>query len=158
MNRSLRHNWPIVVAGFGSPHGDDQVGWRLVAMLERRPHVPARMIAVHESTQLIEVLGGCRQLIIVDACHSGGTAGVVTRLEWPDPRISVRHSCSTHGLGVADTLRLAERLGCLPPVVEVYGIEAEDCSPGRVISPLVLTAVAEVEREVFEAIREVPDA
>ena len=75
MNLSPLIHWPTVVAGFGSPHGDDQAGWRLAAMLERRPDLPARVIAVHEATQLLDALQDCQRLIIVDACLSGGRVG-----------------------------------------------------------------------------------
>jgi hydrogenase maturation protease len=158
MNRSWKSDWPTVVAGFGSAHGDDQAGWRLAAMLQHRPHVPARVIAVYESTQVLEALEGCQRLIIVDACQSGGSVGAVTRLQWPDPRIAVRHRHSTHGVGVYTALKLAERLGELPPVVEIYGIEVAGCSPGRDISPEVLQAVAELEAQVFAELREVTHA
>ena len=32
-----------VVAGFGSPHGDDQAGWQVVALLGQRSDLRARL-------------------------------------------------------------------------------------------------------------------
>ena len=59
--------------------------------------------------------------------------------------IAERHSQSTHGVGVCDALRLAERLGRLPDAVEIFGIEVAECEPGREICLEVLRAVAELE-------------
>jgi hydrogenase maturation protease len=144
----------IVVAGVGSPNGDDQAGWRLVDLLQRRQSVPARLVKVHEATQLIDELAGCTRLIIVDACRGVCRIGAVTRLEWPDARIAKRHSQSTHGVGVCDALQLAEQLGRLPPVVEIFGIEVGECEPGREICREVLQAVAELEPLIFAELRE----
>ena len=154
MDDAWKQDWPTVVAGFGSPHGDDQAGWRVAALLRRRPDVPARVVVVGEPTQLLDALRGSLRLILVDACHTGGVAGAVTRLDWPDPRIAVGHRHSTHGVSVVDVLKLAERLGDLPPGVEIFGIEAADCSPGRGLTPPVLEAVAEVEETIVETLRE----
>jgi hydrogenase maturation protease len=138
-----------VVAGVGSPFGDDQAGWRLVDMLQRRPHLPIRLRKVDEPTRIIDDLRGCSKLIIVDACRSVCHAGAVTRLKWPDPRIAQCHCHSTHGVGVHEALQLAERLGRLPADVEIYGIEVRDCAPGREICQEVLQAVAELEGVIW---------
>ncbi len=148
MISSQRPDWPTVVAGFGSPHGDDQAGWRVAAMLAQRPGLSARVIVVHEPTQMLAALRGCQRLIVVDACHAGGVAGTVTRLVWPDARIVVRHRHSTHGVSVADVLKLAHKLGDLPLTVEIFGIEVADCSPGQDLTPDVGRAVAQVEAQL----------
>lgn len=158
MNSPGNDDWPTVVAGFGSPRGDDQAGWRLAANLQQGPCVPARVLAILEPTQLIEALTGCQRLIVVDACHSGRKPGAITRLRWPDPQIMICHSHSTHGFGVADTLRLADRLGRLPPLVEVYGIEIADCLPEGQISPVVSWAVDNLAARILEELREVVHA
>jgi hydrogenase maturation protease len=147
-----------MVIGLGSPFGDDQAGWRLVELLERRPDLPARVKAIDEATQLVDGLYDCSQLIIVDACRSGSQIGTLTRLIWPDRRIAARHSHSTHGVGVCDALRLAEQLGRLPPEVEIFGIEVGDCEPGREVCPEVLQAVAELEAVIFAELCEAAHA
>lgn len=158
MNSPWNDDWPNVVAGFGSPHGDDQAGWRLAAILQQTSHVPARVLAILEPTQLIEALANCQRLILVDACRHGKKPGAISRLRWPDPRIVACHSHSTHGMGVSETLRLAERLGRLPPLVEVYGIEIADCSPGADVSPVVSWAVGNLAARILEELREVAHA
>ena len=158
MNETWRPDWPTVVAGFGSPHGDDQAGWRVAAMLSRRADLPARVIAVHEPTQVLEALRGCQRLIVVDACQSGRLAGAITRLDWPDRQIAIAHRHSTHGVSVADVLKLAEKLGDLPPRVEIFGIEIADRSLGRDLTPDVVRAVNELAVEIVRRLREVAHA
>jgi hydrogenase maturation protease len=158
MNRPEQETCLTVVAGFGSPHGDDQAGWRVAAMLARRPDLLARVIAVHEPTQVLAALGDARRLIVVDACQTGEVAGAITHLTWPDPRIVSTHRHSTHGVGVADLLKLADQLQCLPTLVELFGIEVADCSPGRDLTPAVVRSVAEVEARIANDLCEVAHA
>jgi hydrogenase maturation protease len=134
----------VTVAGFGSPHGDDQAGWQVVASLQRRTDLPARLVKITEGTQLIDELGGCRRLIVVDACRGGPQIGAITRFEWPDPRIRQYHNHSTHGVGLCNALQLAERLGRMPPDVEIFGIEIGSYRPLDEISADVAQSVAEL--------------
>jgi hydrogenase maturation protease len=134
----------VVVAGFGSPHGDDQAGWQVVASLARRPDLPARLVKITEGTQLIDELAGCRQLIVVDACRGGTRIGAMTRLEWPDPRIRQYHNHSTHGVGLCSALQLAERLGRMPPSAIVFGIEIGRYRPLDEICAEVAQAASEL--------------
>lgn len=154
MNFFPNDDWPTVVAGFGSPHGDDQAGWELAALL-RRASLPARVVVVVDATQLLARLRSCQRLIIVDACHFSGSAGTITRLLWPDARIAAHHGHSSHGLGVAEMLELAEQLGCLPPLVEVLGIEITDCSPGHDISGKVIQAVTNLAAQLIDELSKV---
>jgi len=132
------------VAGFGSPHGDDQAGWQAIAILERRPGLPGRFVKITEGTQLIDELLGCRRLIVVDASRGGPLIGAITRFAWPDPGIIRYHNHSSHSVGLCNALELAERLGRLPPNVEVFGIEIRSYRPLDEISAEVAQSVAEV--------------
>jgi hydrogenase maturation protease len=146
----------VLVAGFGSPHGDDQAGWRVIEILKARPELPVRAVAYREATNLIADLNGCDRLIVVDACRSGDPVGTLTRLTWPDPRIDERHSHSTHGVDVCCALRLAERLGWLPAEVEIFGIEIRECEPGHELTYEVLESVVTladlISTELCEAV------
>jgi hydrogenase maturation protease len=146
----------VVVAGVGSPHGDDQAGWRVITLLARRSDISACLVKISEGTQLIEELAGCRRLIVVDACRGGLAVGTITRLEWPDPRVRQYHNHSTHGVGLCNALELAERLGRLPPSVKVFGIEIGSYRPLDEISAEVAQGVAElaeiISAELCEAV------
>jgi hydrogenase maturation protease len=119
-------NNSVVVAGFGSPHGDDRAGWELVGRLARRPDVTARLISVREGTQLLNELDGCGWLIVVDACFGSGPPGTISRFEWPDPRIRRHHDRSTHQIGLTNALDFAQQLGQLPAQVVVFGVEGHN--------------------------------
>src|SRR5688572_13763139 len=134
----------VVIAGFGSPHGDDQAGWVAIAQLEAQPALQARLVKITEGTHLINELDGCRRLIVIDACRGGPQIGAITRLEWPDSRVRQYHNHSTHGIGLCNALALAERLGRMPSIVEVFGIEIGSYRPFGEISAEVAQAVSEL--------------
>ncbi len=136
------------IVGVGSPHGDDQVGWLLIEQLRHDPQLKAETRAVRNAVGLTDHLDGCRRLIIVDACRSGAPPGTITRFEWPDARIQLRHGTSTHGLGVADTLRLTEKLGRLPPRVVLFGIEVGECRPAADVDGELAGVLAGLARQI----------
>jgi hydrogenase maturation protease len=134
----------VVIAGFGSPHGDDQAGWQVADRLAGDPAITARVLAIREGTQLLTELEGCRKLLVVDACRSMSPLGTITRFHWPDRRIGEQHSHSTHGIGLCNSLELAARLGRIPADVEVFGIEISGPNPLADISCEVRSAVDEL--------------
>jgi hydrogenase maturation protease len=147
----------IVVAGFGSPHGDDRTGWELATRLARRPNVEARVLCVGEGTELLHGLSGCERLILVDACRGSGPPGTITRYVWPDPRIRRHHDRSTHQFGLTSALELAKQLGRLPAEVVVFGIEGqrdETVGPltgevSQVLDELEAIVLREIERGAY---------
>jgi hydrogenase maturation protease len=145
----------VLIAGLGSPHGDDQVGWRAIERLGDLG-ADAEAVALREPFALLDRLGrlgGFERLVVIDACESGSPPGLVRRFRWPLEGDSIPDSPrSSHGFGLASLLRLAESLGTLPPNVVIFAVEAERCRPGDDLSPTVLeslpTLVAVVRREV----------
>ena len=141
------------VLAIGSGHGDDQLAWRLIERLQMRQGVNARAVALSDPARLHDYLDGCERLIVVDACVGSGSPGTITRLEWPDVRIGQRHSHSTHGIGVAEALQLAEKLDRLPPQVVLFGIELSQCQPGNSLSDIVENAFNELEEKILMEIQ-----
>ncbi len=137
------------ILGIGSPHGDDQVGWRCIELLQQRhPTLGAETRAIAEVTEILNYVDGCQRMAIVDASRSGAPAGTIAQYTWPDSRIAGQHRHSTHGIGVADTLRLAEQLGRLPAQVVLFGVEIADCRPGADISSGVATGLAALVEKI----------
>lgn len=130
-----------VVAGFGSPYGDDQVGWLVIDRLAARALVAARLVRVREGTELVEELEGCQQLLVVDACRSDQPAGSISRIRWPDPRFSSGNCHSTHGIGLCHALELAQQLGRLPSNVEFLGVVVDTHEQIGAMSTQVLRVV-----------------
>jgi hydrogenase maturation protease len=149
-----KKHWPTVIAGFGSPDGDDQAGWRLVDMLWRRPRLPAKVVVADDWMSLLETLKGCRRLIVVDSCRTGGRPGAVVRLRWPSTHLAECHHHSQPAMGICGSLQLAARLGWLPDRIDIFGIEVEDCTPGRAVSPKVMDAVIRLEAKLVSELRE----
>lgn len=139
----------VLVAGMGSPHGDDQVGWRAVEQLQT-VRMGFRSVALREPTALLGQLRCCGRLVVVDACYSGSSPGIVHRLFWPIESSPVQLR-SSHGFDLNTVLRLAEALGSLPSTVVLYAVEAERCQPGDDLSPAVRNAlpslIADLMRE-----------
>lgn len=138
------------ILGLGSPHGDDRAGWRLIQMLEGQLPANARAIAIKAPIELLDHLAACERLIVVDACRTGRTPGTVTRIEWPDDRISVHHHRGTHNLDLDRALRLARQLDKLPTEVILFGIEIEACRPGTSLSGKVEQALDDLRRQVLD--------
>ncbi len=148
----------VVVAGFGSPHGDDEAGWQVIESLRIRPNLTARLVKITEGTQLIDEVKGCRRLILVDACRGGQPVGTVTRLAWPDARIRKYHNHSTHSVGLCDALQLAEQLQRVPRSVEVFGIEISEYQPLDGMSDVVEKAVSKLAERIYSKLQEEPHA
>ena len=148
----------ILVAGFAGPHGDDRVGWSVVAALGSRPCVPARLITVGEETQLIDEVEECNLLVAVDACRGGSRIGRISRLEWPDPRIRQYHNHSKYGIKLCNALQLMDRMGRMPEKVVVFGVDIGNRRPLGAPIAEVAQAVAELDQIIFSEICENIDA
>lgn len=127
----------IMVAGIGSPHGQDIAGWLVIDKLEKNfsPRLSSLVECFKLQTPMdlidrIELSPAANSnmqqtWILVDACL-GLDAGSAQRWTWPEiPNEPVTRS-STHALGLIDTIRLAESLGILSKQVWIYGVSTED--------------------------------
>jgi hydrogenase maturation protease len=123
----------LLVVGMGSPHGDDQVGWRLIQELEGLDPKRIRAELVSTPMDLVGVLEGVTTLIVVDACDAGLTPGHVLVRDWPFVSEPAGRA-SSHGLGIDAALRLAEQLGRLPGRVILFGVQAGPTRPGDPVS------------------------
>ncbi len=139
------------IFGLGSPHGDDQIGW--LAATRLHAECLPNFIPVSDSSRLLDLLPRCRKAILIDACVAGKPAGSITRMVWPDPRIEVQHSHSTHGMSAAAALQMAEKLGRLPETVVLFGVEIVQSLPGSTASPEVRGAIPELAAGILEELR-----
>ncbi len=123
-----------LIAGLGSPHGDDQLGW--VAIDRLRPRLPAGIIATkfRDGIDLLECLDGQDAAVVIDAVEPAGQPGTIRSFQWPCPELVACLKLSTHGLSLVEALCLAECLGRLPRRLNIHTIEAKDNSPGALLS------------------------
>ena len=146
----------VLVVGCGNPDaGDDAVGILAVrearTRLEELPGVSVIEGAI--GPDLSDLLAESDAAVLVDAVRtpSGGRVpGTLVRVEsGPDGLpAEVGVPLSSHGFGVAEAVALAAALGPSPPVV-FLGIEAEDVTLGRPLSPAVQEALPGLVRDVL---------
>jgi hydrogenase maturation protease len=152
----------VRILAVGSPHGDDRACWEVVEWLGQRPVPGVEAAVLAGPLDLLGLLEGCTRLVVVDACRSGAAPGTVVRIDWPDARLYGSAGPSSHGVGVAEALALAEALGKLPPRVTLIGVEVGICGPGAEMGPEVQAALPELYRQILEEIcpaerRKLPD-
>lgn len=130
-------NAPIRLVGLGSFQGDDAIAWTLVDQLEPRLRDRAglELHKIEGSANLLDLCDGDGSLVILDAAVGHGPVGSWLRLIWPDPRIQSLRAVTTHTLGLAAVLHIAESLGTLPETVVIYAISVQDARPLMAISP-----------------------
>lgn len=111
------------VIGVGSPGGDDAVGWWVAESLRERP-LPGGAEVVRRDRPglgLLDELEGLDAAVLVDAMRGGGPLGSVRILAPED--LARGLTLSSHDLGVAESLALAEALGRRLPAIRLVGIE-----------------------------------
>ena len=133
----------VRILGIGSPSGDDQAGWLAVeALLDIG--VKASLDKLDRpGANLISLLEHAERVILVDAMQSGGSPGRIIHFDEQDWS-RYRQGLSSHGFGVLDALSLAQALGCLPPRLELYGIEIASANPGETPGTAVRAAARQL--------------
>lgn len=134
--------------GIGSPHGDDQVGWRIMEQVDRMciPDVQVRRAA--SPIDLLDWVQACGRLIVCDACRGAGGVGSVHRWNWPCPSFAELQTATSHAFGLDATLRLAAKLGRLPAEVVVWAVETLPPQPNAPLSEPIARALPDVVRSI----------
>ncbi len=137
----------ICIIGLGSPHGDDQIGWELVRLLESDSTVDGswRLRACATAGgELLEFWKDAELAIIVDAVRSAAQPGTLRRLELrPRNDLSVMDTVQTltsHGLDLPELIELAEALDSLPQRLVLFGVEIAACAAFEPLSAQVRAA------------------
>ncbi len=144
--------WKVI--GIGNPYRRDDGAGRQVA--ETLGEVEALDVAIvgGESSELLLAWSGCSRVVVVDAMASGAQPGsVICRDALREPLPQPVGNSSTHGLGLAAAVALAEALGELPQQLYFIGIEGADFSIGEGLTPAVNTAT----QQVVEGLRSLAD-
>lgn len=113
----------LQVIGVGSPAGDDRLGWEVIARLKAQLPAQTRCdlwALDRPGASLIEYLANAEWCWLVDALLIEGTPGRYCQPGWKQLMRSGDSAVGSHGFGLADSLRLAERLGMLPARLELH--------------------------------------
>ena len=135
----------------GNPDRGDDAAGPLVARRLRKAGIDARE-CTGEALSLIEAWRGATEVILVDAVVTGGRPGHVT--VWKPiaaPLPASPRSKPSHSLGLAEAVAMARTLGCLPPRLTLYGIEARQFNLGEPPSIAVLRGVDRVAQALLPA-------
>jgi hydrogenase maturation protease len=143
----------ILVIGLGNDYRrDDAVGRVGARRLKAIAGDNVRVVEESgEGAALIEAFKGADFVILIDAVHSGGAAGIIHRFDAEARPIPARFfHYSTHAFSVAEAVELARALNQLPAKLIVYGIEGKTFDSGVGLSLEVEGAAEELLRRVRE--------
>ncbi|MCH9653687.1 MAG: hydrogenase maturation protease [Planctomycetes bacterium] len=144
----MTHPSQVLIAGIGSPHGDDQVGWETVKQIQ---NMGSDLVSTHLARtpdDLLDCMEGFRLLVICDACQGAGDVGSSHHWEWPCNQLESINWSGTHNVSLPAVLALAEQLGRLPAAVHIWGVEVEQVLPGHPMSERVLAGAASVAQAI----------
>lgn len=118
----------VTILSIGSPFGADSIGYEISRWLKGdkfADNYPEMSLEIdyldRPGMRLLEYLRGRSKVILIDAMRAGFEAGSVKRLEIDE--LQRAGSLSSHAIGVADALALAEALGESPKELIVLGVE-----------------------------------
>ena len=138
----------IRIIGIGSPFGDDAAGLEVARILTEAPPSNCEVIAADRpGTALVDLLEDADAAILIDAVRSGAPPGTIHEFRFDELDRGAARFVSSHDLGVAAAIRLAQKLGRAPAVGKVIGIEIAPGSTAQ-LSGLSAEARAAVYRAV----------
>ena len=138
----------MLIIGCGNEDRADDAAGLLVARRLRRQGIDARE-HTGDMLGLIEEWSSDEGVTLVDAVVTGAAPGRITA--WDARQAGIPHDafpCSTHALGLAETVELARALNCLPRKLIIYGIEAINLETGGSLSPAVAAAVERLAQDI----------
>ncbi len=141
----MDHRRPTLFVGLGSPHGDDQIGWRIADELAQAADLPAS-INIRKAAVPLDVLdwsGGIETLHLCDAAETSAAAGELNRWDWQPgrdvsrkllPILERRSARGSHDFELPAVLDLMAQLNPKPPRIVVWTISATRFEPGESLS------------------------
>ena len=141
---------PPTILALGSPHADDQVGWRLIERLTETGASPLASVRIASPWDIVPYMQSGGAWIIVDACRSGAPLGAVHRFTASELQCVPSDNRSTHGGSLREALDLCMALGYDLSRAQVYAIEIGDASPGGPLSPEVRQAAVQLADQLSQ--------
>jgi len=147
--------------GFGSPHGDDQIGWLIADRLARDGTLPTSVVVKKAAIplDLLDWLENLDCLHVCDAFQGAAIPGELRRWEWDVvsdvPTMTelfpnfMRLRCQgSHDFGLAAVLDLALRLHRLPHRIVVWAIAGDGFDVGNSVSEKLKRALPTVTNSI----------
>lgn len=149
-----------LVLGIGSPFADDQIGWLIAEQLARMPKLQERLAngrlqvlsADRPGLNLLHYLNtDFQRIILIDMVKARAKLGALYRLKAAEIMV-FKGMLSTHSLGVAKALALADALALDISRVVMWGIVGTNHRPEQKLHLQVLATVAGVCDEIAELV------
>lgn len=150
---------PLVVGVGNRERGDDAIGpIAALDFAERWPDAADILLAQGDLSDLVLRWRHDQSVVLVDAVVSGRPPGTIVEIDGLDPELTAHETAherlvSSHGVGVASVLALANLLDRRPGRLTVIGVEADQCRHFSPLSAPVADALPEVIERIRGAIR-----
>lgn len=135
---------PVLVMGVGNLlRGDDGFGEAVLERLESEA-LPDHVELFAVGTSIIDHMGaleGRKKLIVIDAVRGGNPPGTLYRFDPEEADYEALPTDSLHQVGLVETLRMGELVGCCPEKTLLIGVEPSDTGLGIGLSEAVEKAV-----------------
>ena len=158
MKQRNRKGRRVVVLGLGNVlMGDDGTGVRALHALQRRYRFPAEIELIDGGVmglELLTVVEGASDLLIVDAATGGHAPGSIFRLAEEAIPDTLGLKMSMHQTGLRDVMALCRLRGTTPPRVVVWAIEPETLEPGDFLSAPVARQLGTLVQAVVNELSE----
>ncbi|HTW88134.1 MAG TPA: carbamoyltransferase HypF [Candidatus Binataceae bacterium] len=142
----------IRIIGIGSPFGDDAVGLMAARLLAEAPPSNCEVLAADRpGAALVDLLEGAQAAILIDAVRSGRPPGTIHEFAFGELDRSTARFVSSHDLGVAAAIQLAQKLKRGPHVGRVIGIEIPPVSTPQLCG--LSSQTREAVRQAVERVR-----
>ncbi|MBZ5538529.1 MAG: hydrogenase maturation protease [Acidobacteriia bacterium] len=146
----------ILVIGVGNTdRGDDGVGLLVGREVARLGLAGVDVVESQgDVSQLLELFQRYRTVFVIDAICSGNPGGTILCFEANAVPLPQNFSSgSTHALGLAVAIDLAQTLKQLPPRLMVFGVVGQDFAVGSRQSAAVEKAIPEVVARISKEIQ-----
>jgi hydrogenase maturation protease len=136
----------VLIVGIGNLLlSDEGVGIHAVSCLSQQ-ELPPDIEVLDGGTSgadLVDYLAGRVKVIVIDAASGNGPPGTIYRCKASE-LIGQEGSLSLHEFGLADSLHMAEQLGCAPQAVIVLGVQPATLEPGMELSPEIAAVLPHI--------------
>lgn len=134
-----------VVIGIGNAdRGDDAIGLLVARRLKEKVQPNVHVLeSTGDPADLMQRWGDNQRVIAIDAMVTGDELGSIRIIDASkiDAAATMFRPQSTHAFGLAEAVRLARALGCLPPSFTIVGIEGLNFGMGDRLTPAVEIAL-----------------
>jgi hydrogenase maturation protease len=142
----------VRVIGIGNPdRADDGIGCLVARRLAGR--LPADVAVLTRGGDVMDIgddMAGIDALVCIDAAMPAGSPGRVSRIDLGTQALAASRSfTSSHGLGLAQAIALAQALGTASRDIVIYAIEGASFAPGATMTPGVAAVVEDVAARVI---------